>query len=153
MAQDNLWPRSKKAVCQIGIIVRDIEEASKAWAKLLEVNPPQYILTESAEEAHTCLRGQSTDGRAKIALFQMENLWLELIEPVSGPSTWQEFLETNGPGIHHIAFQVKDMDEQIVLFEGKGLSLLQRGDFAGGCYAYLDTAAELGTTVELLENY
>ena len=153
MAQDNLWPVAKKSVCQIGIIVRDIEEASKAWAKLLEVNPPQYILTEPAEEAHTCLRGQPTEGRAKIALFQMENLWLELIEPVSSPSTWQEFLNTNGPGVHHIAFQVKDMDKQIAVFKEKGLPLLQRGEFPGGCYAYLDTAAELGTFLELLENY
>lgn len=153
MAQDNIWPTAKKAVCQIGIIVRDIEKAAKAWAKLLEVKAPQHILTEPAEEAHTCLRGQSTDGRAKIALFQLDNLWLELIEPVSGPSAWQEFLKTNGPGIHHIAFQVKDMDEQIAVFKGRGLSLLQRGQFTGGCYAYLDTAVELGAILELLENY
>lgn len=153
MAQDSNWPTAKKSVCQIGIIVRDIEEASEAWAKLLGVEVPQYILTEPVEEAHTCYRGKPAEGRAKIALFQMENLWLELIEPVSGPSAWQEFLETNGPGVHHIAFQVKDMDEQIALFEGKSLSLLQRGEFSGGCYAYLDTEAKLGTTVELLENY
>ena len=83
----------------------------------------------------------------------MDNLWLELIEPVSGPSAWRDFLESNGQGIHHIAFQVRDMDEQIAVFEGKGLSLLQQGRFPGGCYAYLDTAVELGAILELLENY
>jgi len=153
MAQDSNWPTVKKAVCQIGIIVRNIEKASEAWAKLLEVKTPQYILTEPVEEAHTCYRGKPTEGRAKIALFQMDNLWLELIEPVSGPSAWQDFLESNGPGVHHIAFEVKNMDDQIAVFEGKGLSLLQRGQFPGGCYAYLDTEAKLGMFLELLENY
>jgi len=153
MAKDSDWPTAKKSVCQIGIIVRDIEKAAKAWAKLLGVEVPQYILTEPAEEAHTSYRSKPAEGRAKIALFQLDNLWLEIIEPVSGPSAWQEFLETNGPGIHHIAFQIKDMDKQIELLEGKGLSLLQRGEFPGGCYAYLDTAVELGAILELLENY
>jgi len=153
MAQDSTWPAAKKSVCQIGLVVSDIQKASKAWAELFGVEVPQYILTESSEKAHTRYKGKPTDGRAKIALFQLDNLWLELIEPVSGPSTWQEFLDTNGPGIHHIAFEVKNMDKQIAVLESKGLPLLQRGRFPGGCYAYLDTAEGLGTFLELLENY
>ena len=120
MVQDNLWPAAKKSICQIGLIVRDIEKVSKAWAELFGVEVPQYILTEPAEEANTYYRGKPTEARAKIALFQLDNLWLELIEPVSGPSAWQEFLDTNGPGIHHIAFEVKNMDDQIAVFEGRG---------------------------------
>ena len=70
---------------------------------------------------------------------------------MGGPSAWQEFLETQGEGVHHIAFQISGMDEQIACLEAKGLPLLQRGDFTGGRYAYMDSASPLGVILELLE--
>jgi hypothetical protein len=38
-------------------------------------------------------RGSPSQGRAKLAFFNLNNIVLEIIEPIGGPSTWSEFLE------------------------------------------------------------
>src|SRR5512135_2737935 len=107
-------------ICQVGLIVRDIEKSARAYADLFGMDVPAWSLTDPEEKAHTRYRGQSTQGRAKLAFFDMGSLSLELIQPVGGPSTWQEFLDAHGEGVHHIAFQIKGMNSQIALLEGKG---------------------------------
>ena len=69
--------------------------------------------------------------RAKLAFFKMGQISLELIEPIGGPSTWKEFLDGHGDGVHHIAFRVKGMDDVLTYLNGKGLPTAQRGDYTG----------------------
>jgi methylmalonyl-CoA/ethylmalonyl-CoA epimerase len=141
-----------RVVCQIGLVVRDIEKSAKAYADLFGVDVPDWSLTDPEEKTHARFRGQPATGRAKLAFFRLDNLSLELIEPVGGPSTWQEFLQTRGEGVHHIAFQIQGMDEQVAILAEKGMSPLQRGDYTGGRYAYIDGTSHLGVILELLEN-
>jgi Glyoxalase/Bleomycin resistance protein/Dioxygenase superfamily len=77
---------------------------------------------------------------------------LELIEPDENPSTWRESLDKNGEGPHHIAFVVEGMKEKIDALEGRKMSLLQKGEYTGGRYAYVDTLKDLKVIIELLEN-
>jgi len=142
-----------KRVTQIGLIVKDIEKSSKAYAEFLGMDVPQIIITDPLEKAHTQYKGKPTEARAKLAFFQMDNITIELIEPVGEPSTWQDFLTTHGEGVHHIAFEIKGTDEKITLLEKKGMPLLQKGDYEGGCYSYIDTTPQLNVILELLENY
>jgi catechol 2,3-dioxygenase-like lactoylglutathione lyase family enzyme len=139
-------------VTQIGIVVRDVERSSKAYAELLGVGVPEWEITDLVEKSHTQYRGKPSKARAKLAFFQLGNIVIELIEPVGGPSTWQEFLDTKGEGVHHIAFEIKGMDKQIASLKGSGIPLIQRGDYTGGRYAYLDGVPKLGVILELLEN-
>jgi methylmalonyl-CoA/ethylmalonyl-CoA epimerase len=139
-------------ICQVGLIVRDIEKSARAYADLFGMDVPAWFLTDTEEKAHTRYRGQPTGARAKLAFFQLGSLSLELIQPVGGPSTWQEFLDAHGEGVHHIAFQIKGMDDQIALLERKGMPLVQRGDYTGGRYAYIDAVPQLAVVLELLEN-
>ncbi|OGD24120.1 MAG: hypothetical protein A2Y69_08870 [Candidatus Aminicenantes bacterium RBG_13_59_9] len=48
---------------------------------------------------------------------ELKNITLELIEPDRNPSTWREFLDAKGEGIHHVAFEIKGMDEKTALLE------------------------------------
>jgi catechol 2,3-dioxygenase-like lactoylglutathione lyase family enzyme len=140
-------------ICQIAIVVRDIEKTARAYADLFGVEVPKWNLTATVDQTHAQYRGEPTEGRAKLAFFRLGETALELIEPVGGPSTWQEHLETRGEGVHHIAFRIKGMDEQVAFMEGKGMPLVQKGDFKKGCYAYLDSAPRLGVMLELLESF
>jgi len=140
-------------VCQVGVVVRDIDRTSQAWAKLLGIPTPPWRLTDGQDVAHTEYHGQGSDARAKLAFFNLGQVSLELIEPVGSPSTWQEFLDQHGPGIHHIAFRIKGMDEIITRLEGLGAPPIQRGDYTGGRYAYIDGVPEFAAILELLENF
>jgi len=138
-------------ICQIAVVVRDVERAAKRYAEIFGLEVPSSILTAPKEETNIRYRGQSTDARAKLAFLQMgPQLNIELIEPVGGPSVWQEHLDSRGEGVHHIAFRVKGMDEVLAYLDGEGLPTVQRGDFTGGQYAYIDSAADLGVMLELL---
>ena len=140
----------------MAVVVRDIEAASKAYAAMFGVDVPESLMTEPEAQAQTQYRGKKTPARAKLAFLKFGETTVELIEPVGGPSTWKAFLDTQGQGVHHLAFAVKGMDDQIKRLEANGLRLIQRGqwtDGSGGQYAYLDAVEKTGVMIELLENF
>ncbi len=142
-----------KVICQIGLVVRDIEKTAKTYADVFGMEVPNVIITDTEEISHIKFRGAPTQARAKLAFFRMGDVSLELIEPVGEPSTWKEFLDEHGEGVHHIAFQIKGMDQVLAYLDGKGIPAVQRGDYTGGRYAYVDSAPSLGVILELLENF
>lgn len=137
---------------QVGIIVRDIEARAKAWADVLGVEVPPITITDPVEQARTEYNGAPTPARAKLAFFHLGQVDLELIEPIGEPSTWKDQLDQHGESLHHIAFHIQGMGEKLAYLDAKGLPLVQRGEYTGGRYAYVDSAPQLGAILELLEN-
>ena len=74
------------------------------------------------------------------------------LEPIDGPSTWKDQLDAHGDSLHHIAFTVDGMRERLDHLAGHGIPLVQRGEYTGGRYAYVDATGQLGAVLELLEN-
>lgn len=139
-------------ITQIGILVHDIEKTSQAYADFFGVDKPEWSLTDTVDRAQTEYRNQSTEARAKLAFFNLGSLQLELIEPDRNPSTWREYLDEHGEGPHHIAFVINGMKEKVTLMEKNQMPLLQKGEYTGGRYAYMDTFKDLKIILELLEN-
>jgi len=145
-------PLGTNTVTQIGIIVHNLEETAQAWSRLLDVPFPKIIVTESLEFTHAQYQGRPTSALAKLAFFELGQVTLELIEPIGEPSTWQDQLARHGQSLHHIAFEIKEMAQQLVTLAEHDLPVLQQGDYQGGRYAYLDGQQKYGVIVELLEN-
>lgn len=141
-----------KVIAQIGILVNDIEKTSQAYADFFGIEKPNWVLTDTVDKAQTVFEGKSTEARAKLAFFDMGSLQLELIEPDHHPSTWRDYLNQHGEGPHHIAFIVNGMKQKIELMEKNQMSLMQKGEYTGGRYAYMDTFKDLKIVLELLEN-
>jgi catechol 2,3-dioxygenase-like lactoylglutathione lyase family enzyme len=139
-------------ITQIGIIVRDIEARARAWSDILGLPMPNIEVTDTVDIAHTEYDGERSTARAKLAFFHMGQVDVELIEPIGEPSTWNDQLRQHGDSLHHIAFQVQGMQDKLAYLDSKGMRLLQRGDYTGGRYAYVDGQAQLGAILELLEN-
>jgi hypothetical protein len=141
-------------LCQVGILVNDIEKTSKDWAEFLGVEPPEIQITGEESEARTKYLGARSGARAKLAFFHAgPQVDIELIEPDKDPaSTWRHDLDANGEGFHHIAFVVKGMGEKITACETAGYKLVQTGEYSGGRYAYIDANEKLKLVLELLEN-
>ena len=141
-----------KIVTQIGFVVNDIEKTSQAFADFLGVEKPQWSLTDTIDKTHGEFNGQPCPARAKLAFFHVgETLDIELIEPDETPSVWRNVLNEKGEGVHHIAFVVNGMKEKILALEGNGMKLLQRGEYTGGRYAYIDCVDQLQPIVVPLE--
>lgn len=144
---------ASKTVTQVAVIVKDIDKVRTAWADILGIEPPSVSIAEGHSSRPTKYRGRSSDAKAKLAFITMDNLQIELIQPLGGNSTWQEFLDKNGEGIHHIAFSVKNIEGVEKQFELKGIPTVQTGGWDGGAYSYIDASGKLGCMLELLENY
>ena len=135
-------------VCQIAMIVRDAEKATARFAELLGVPAPAVIMANEDGSDSVTYMGQPTKGRVRLSFFHMENLVVEFIEPTEDPTTWKEFLDTKGPGVHHIAFKAKNrMLETAAKLEAFGHPLIQNGDK----YAYVESTGDLGVILELLD--
>ncbi|MCL1995235.1 MAG: VOC family protein [Defluviitaleaceae bacterium] len=140
-------------VTQIGIIVKDIETTAKKYSEFLGLPIPPIVETGELSESQATFNGQPCPARAKLAFFKVgDNISLELIQPDDQPSTWREFLDTKGEGIHHIAFGIKDTKAHIEKLAGLGIPLAQKGEYEGGRYAYFDATKDLKIIFETLEN-
>jgi catechol 2,3-dioxygenase-like lactoylglutathione lyase family enzyme len=141
-------------VVQVGIIVKDIEKTLDGYVDVFQLEKrPAVQITDGPEKSNMKYRGNTSNAVAKLAFINMGQLDIELIEPVGGPSTWKEFLDEHGEGVHHLAFFIKGTDQVVAYLEGKGIPQVQRGDYTGGMYSYMDSAPKLAVMLELLENF
>lgn len=146
-------PLETGKVAQIGIIVKDIEKTAKDYADFLGLPMPQISQTAGFAESQSMFRGKPSEATAKLAFFNVgEGIDIELIQPDEKPSTWREFLEEKGEGVHHIAFWIKDTKGKVKKLEASGMTLLQTGEWGTGRYAYVDAMDTLKLVIETLEN-
>lgn len=154
--RSNARPFNGTKIVQIAIVVHDVEKYAKSYAEFFGVEVPEVIISETEDKAKTRYHGRPTKARVRQAFFHFDNTTLELLEPVGGPSTWKEFLDSHGEGVHHIAFEIKGMDDRIAEMQDRGATVIQQGrwtTYSGGRYAYFDTNDQLAVMLELLENF
>lgn len=142
-------------VTQLAIVVKDIESAANAYCQLLGVEKPSVIPSGNPEVTQVYFQGEPTEAKAKFLFIQTPFIELELIEPLDSPSTWKDYLETYGEGVHHISFEVNDLEEKIKFLDQLGYPLIQKGNFWNekGKYAYIDTRETFKVIIELLEKF
>ncbi len=143
-----------KKIAQVAIVCKDIEASRARWAALLGMEPQPIRTTRPGNEVKVLFRGKPSNARAKLAFFNAGETVIELIQPLGGDSSWQQFLDKNGEGVQHLGFQVTDLEKTVQSLEKQGYPILHRGryDSEDGDYVYMDTAAKLGVTVELLHS-
>jgi hypothetical protein len=97
-------------------------------------------------------RGKPMTGEYKIFKTKLGDKYLELFEAVKGESPWQEFLDSKGEGIHHIGFDVDELDRAIVKLLERGATMVLSGRAKNGDGGdYLDLG--LGFLVEIFRGY
>jgi len=69
---------------------------------------------------------ESPHAKAKIAFFTIGEVKIELLQPVDENSVMGKFIEKKGEGFHHIAYEVKDIDDSLSKLETKGIQLIDK---------------------------
>jgi methylmalonyl-CoA/ethylmalonyl-CoA epimerase len=144
-----------KSVDQVAVVVRDLDEAMRRYSEELGIAPwSVYTFTPEWIRDMT-FRGREQPYSMKLALAQVGETMYELIEPLDGPNSYQEFLDARGEGLHHLGFFVEDLDATIGEMQDRGFAVLQSGRGFGvdgdGGYAYFETDGALGCIVEAIE--
>lgn len=69
--------------------------------------------------------------KVKVAMLQVGESKIELLEPTSADSPVAKFIEKNGPGIHHVAYEVADIEAAIAKLVGDGARMIDEKPRAG----------------------
>ena len=142
---------NKNGFIQINIIVRDIEAAAEKWAQIFGVEKPEIrpMLLEGGD--NYTYRGEPVSCEILFAVIEMNGFVLELHQPVSGPSTFQEFLDKHGNGVHHIGFEVgKDRDAVIERLNDLGFDTNRTlGVYPGSSWTIVDSEDILGVNLNI----
>lgn len=129
-------------VIQIAWVTEDVEATEQflsanfgvgAWTRLPDIR---------FDPEHCTLHGEPADFTVHVSLGYAGNLQLEIIQPVSGDSIYTEFLAVSPPGLHHLCFEVDDMDAALAGAAAAGVDVVQTGSMMNGGmrFAYLDGA-------------
>ena len=143
----------KENFIQINIVVRDIERAAKAWAALLGIDVPEIRINhlQSRGEFKYTYRGEEIPCDLKVCNIDMGTFVLELHEAVGGESSFQEFADKHGNGVHHLGFEVGDQrDEVIQELKEMGFDTERTvGYYPGSSWTIVDSEDVLGVNLNI----
>jgi catechol 2,3-dioxygenase-like lactoylglutathione lyase family enzyme len=126
---------------QIAWVTRDLDATEKALTSLLGAKRWFRVPDVHFGPDSCTYRGRPADFVAHISLSYAGETQLELIAPVSGESIYTEFLDTAGPGLHHVCIEAADpdgFDAALEAAENQGASVVQQGTMPGGIrFAYV----------------
>lgn len=122
----------------IGIAVKNLAAANEVFAALFDEEHYKVEMVES--------EGVST------SFFQVGPNKIELLEGTNPDSPISKFIEKRGEGIHHIAFDVEDIEAEIARLQHKGFRVLNETPKPGAdgkVVAFLHPKSSNGVLVEL----
>jgi methylmalonyl-CoA/ethylmalonyl-CoA epimerase len=128
-------------VDHIGIATRQLAEALTLWRDTLGLQ------VTSTEEV--------TEQGVRVAMLPLGESQIELLEPLSPNSHVGKFLEKRGPGIHHVALRVTDIQAALVQLKEQGTRLIDETprQGAGGCLvAFIHPSSANGVLLELVQH-
>lgn len=145
----NGYPFNK--ITQYAILVRDSKKVAAFWERL-GFGGTSFERNVSVNRNY---RGQPGKFEMYLGFWSWPDVTYEWIEPLVGPSVYDEYLKAHGEGLHHLAFEVTDFDQAVRMLKAKGAPVSQSGgweDGSRGRFAYLDAEPYGGVTIELLWN-
>ncbi len=122
----------------IGIAVKNLESANKLFAALLGRN--HYKIEEVESEG------------VRTSFFEIGGIKIELLEATRPDSPIAKFIEKKGEGIHHIAFEVKNVNQSIEQYQQDGFQLINIQAKKGAdnkMIAFMHPKSTQGVLVEL----
>jgi catechol 2,3-dioxygenase-like lactoylglutathione lyase family enzyme len=140
-----------KRIVQIGIVVADRDRTTELLTSVFGIGPFRLVEWPDRPESKYYYRGVAEKIRVRQAFVQMGDVEVELIQPLEGRNAYQDFLDQTGGGIHHVLFEVSDIDPVVQQLAKSGVTVLQSGTGIrpGTRWALLDTQKLLGFYVEL----
>lgn len=125
----------------IGIAVKSLDEAIPFYENVLGLKC--YNIEEVKDQ------------RVKTAFFMVGQTKIELLESTDPEGPIGKFLEKKGEGIHHLAYAVEGIEEQLQSTEAKGVTLIDKAPRKGAeglDIAFLHPKSTFGVLTELCEN-
>ena len=102
----------------IAIAVNSVDEALKDYQSVLNIDRLEFEVVPNE--------------KVKVAMLELQDTRIELMEPTSSDSPIKKFLNERGEGIHHIAITADDIEKDVAKASAKGMKML--GGLRSGSY-------------------
>lgn len=121
----------------IGIAVKDLAQSIPLFEKLLNTD---------------CYKTEAVDSeKVTTAFFRQGDTKVELLESTDPQGVIARFIEKKGEGIHHIAFEVADIEAEMKRLQAEGFTLLNETPKAGADNKLICFLHPKGTNGVLIE--
>ncbi len=124
----------------IGVAVEQIEPALELYRDRFQLDlAHREVVEQQGVEA---------------VLLDVGESHVELLAPLGADTPVGRFLANNGPGLHHVAYQVADIDDTLEQLKAAGLRLIDeqpRTGIRGSRVAFLHPRASAGVLTEIVE--
>jgi len=130
-----------KSINHIGIAVKDLDVSSALFSKIFKVENMHFETVE--------------DQKVKVASFKVGDVQIELTAPTDETSPIAKFIEKKGEGIHHIAFESDNVNEELNELSEQGIQLINSQAKPGAhdmLIAFLHPKSTNGVLMELCQN-
>jgi len=130
---------SLKKITEVGVAVKDLEKATKLLVECLGAQAGEIVTVERYNMRYRMCR--------------IGNVDFELMEPIGDQGVIANFLKARGEGLHHVAFAVDDIDDQVKSLKEKNVNLIDKEpkELHGGRYVFVHPSAFTGVMFELIE--
>jgi methylmalonyl-CoA/ethylmalonyl-CoA epimerase len=128
-----------KKINHIAVAVNDIESALPFWQEALG------LALDHVENVPS--------QKASVAFLPVGESEIELVQPTSPDTGTAKFLAERGPGMHHLCFEVDDIEGMLAQLQAKGVRLINETplDLEGRRMAFVHPKSTGGVLVELYE--
>jgi len=129
-----------KKINHIAMAVKDLDQAAKFYQNTLGL--PLSGIEVVAEQ------------KTKVGFLKIGGSNIELVQPAEPGSPLDKFLETRGPGIHHICLEVDDLEAEIKSLLDKGAVMIDQKPRLGAHHskvAFIHPKSSNGILIELVE--
>ena len=130
-----------KGIHHVGVAVRDLDEAIETYGRLFGAElEHRDTVSEHGVEAAAVRVGQSR---------------IELLAATDDDTPVGRFLAKRGPGMHHVAYEVDDLDAELAGLDEQGIELIDhepRRGFYGMRVAFVHPDATDGVLAELVSD-
>ena len=147
---ENEYPLNQ--IAHYAMVVRDLKKVGTFYERL------GFGGTElmHVDLVQPNFRGRPGKFDMTLGWWHWQTLPIEWIQPLVGPSVYDEYVKEHGEGVQHLGFIVKDMDAAIEVLKVKGAPVAQSGGWDApsgqGRFTYFDTDAHGGVTLEFVWN-
>jgi methylmalonyl-CoA/ethylmalonyl-CoA epimerase len=141
---------TKLKLDHLAVVVKDMDKAlafySKAFGiKFEEVQqhdlPPDVIY-----------KGKPSPYTMKVTFGKMGLVRLEMVQVVKGQCIYTDFLKQHGEGLHHLGFEVEDLEKEAANAKSQGLKMICYLKMVGiMAFAHFDATKTIGLRIELVQ--
>lgn len=138
---------------QIAWVVKDVETAKTFFQEMLGVSTFSETATTRLKEYDGTYYGDPSNAENFVAMAYSGEIFIELIQPLSGNSIFKDYIDNNPKGgVQHIAYStsITNLDKIISDFESKGFSVISSFDTPIAKIVFFDTRKEIGVFTEIM---